>query len=337
MKHTLLFSIPLSVSLLAACSASGTTVTGDAPDGGGASSEAGARADGGTSSGDAAPQPAGPVPVKWTSVPFPEAGGVKQVAAISATDAYAVTYSTLFHYDGSSWSPVTLPSGHNSLSGVVATSSKAVYVLTSGQADVYAFDGSAWSVLGRGTEMTNGYSVIAFGSEVWVGTQWNFYRSALHRWNGSAWSDIDIGDSQDGVLKLSGTSSSDLWGVRTGVVGHFDGTAWTDTAVPASAISARAKDDVFAVGKTGAIQHFDGASWSATPSPAKEDLSAVWTSTAQSAWAAGAHTFLHHDGTAWSDASGVDGAPDGATFVGGSSETEGWAMTSTGAYHLSAK
>jgi hypothetical protein len=88
----------------------------------------------------------------WTDVTSSLGAGtfsaINGIWASAANDVYAVGNSgQAFHYDGSSWSTVSLPgSPTGNFTDVCGTSSSDVYIVGYNTA-VYRFDGSAWKAL----------------------------------------------------------------------------------------------------------------------------------------------------------------------------------------------
>src|SRR5207302_6280308 len=92
---------------------------------------------------------------------------------------------------------------------------------------------------------------------------------------------------------------------------HFDGTSWTNAAMPPAtyvAIWGSATNDVWAVGQGGAVAHYDGATWTKKPSSTAQDLAAVWGAVANNVWAVGDGVIIHWNGSAWSPTPGGDTA-----------------------------
>jgi photosystem II stability/assembly factor-like uncharacterized protein len=156
-----------------------------------------------------------------------------------------------------------------------------------------------------------------------------------------------------------GSAADDVWAVggSPGSVGandvllHYDGTQWSQVAVPEVLgatyfkVWGSAKNDVFVVGQGGIILHYDGAAWTRQASPVKTTLLTVDGRSSTDVYAVGGPptTLLHYDGTAWSKVesielasglTGVSAAPDGTTRVVGLGGTK-WKAAKTGAVFTS--
>lgn len=121
-----------------------------------------------------------------------------------------------------------------------------------------------------------------------------------------------------------GLTRDDVWAVggstatNTGVLWHYNGTAWSDVPLPnnlgASVILykvwGRARNDVWAVGGNGTTLHYDGTAWSqvAIPTTARGPLFTVHGSGA-SRYAVGGNAsgiLLEADGAGWKQADLLD-------------------------------
>jgi hypothetical protein len=218
------------------------------------------------------------------------------------------------------------------------------------------FDGTKWStVLWDPSEVQVG-SIAA----IW-GTGRNDVFAAgsggVIHFNGSSWVQQVASVNWSA---LGGTSASDVWavgadplaqeaGLETGLVGHYDGTRWTNQIIPNlpimsippflqfTGVWAASANDAWIVGPAGTIVHWNGSSWGVRSvlidgMPVTQDLLAVWGSGADDVWIAGqAATLLHFDGSAWSrpevsadiDLAGL-GAAGGFHAVWGSGPRDVW-------------
>jgi len=213
---------------------------------------------------------------------------LRDVAAISASDAWAVGYqedsaagdlTVTLHWDGVSWTRVPSPSDEGYLNGVAAVASNDVWAVGQRESDttIYSalilhWDGNSWTespTPGGGYRVLSDVSALA-SNDVWaIGTKFNFtdgYQGLALHWNGTRWSEVPMPLSDSGYTffnALTAISPNDVWAV--GVSGanpvkplsvHWDGTAWSYIANPVlntdyaflNDITALASDDVWAAG-----------------------------------------------------------------------------------------
>lgn len=237
--------------------------------------------------------------------------GLYAVSASSPTDIWAVGQSTI-HFDGTKWTAFQAPmiKGDNTgeLEGVVDIS-----------------PAEAWAVGTVGIGEGSPGQVI----EQWDGTQWNVFQGPT----------FASGD-QPSLKAMTAISADDIWAVGSLLSGggellnylfeHWDGTAWTATAIRTNdaflfGASADATNDVWAVGFIGPendtsktlVMHYDGTNWKKVPSPSvgtgASQLNGVVALAPNDAWAVGFSTPVappksaptltlieHWDGTSWS-------------------------------------
>jgi hypothetical protein len=260
----------------------------------------------------------------WTISKTPSLGAtsiLNDVTAPSESDVWAVgetQYRGLaMHFDGRSWSVVSIPSDTRALWGVAGTSSDDVWAVGQGGPEGVAllhWDGNAWSSVPTPSPGPNGgllYDVAASApNDVW----------AVGQVNGPA---------------ESGESST--------LTEHWDGSAWTIVPSPSPfdnshflAVSPDSPSDVWALGLAEA-DRWDGAAWnlvsSAPPSWNKFFLD-VAAFGADDVWATGYRlfpqtlpVFLHWDGRAWKTFTGPPGPEWGQMFgIGGPSGDRLWAV-----------
>src|SRR6202050_4822879 len=227
--------------------------------------------------------PAGNAQTTWTvahppytavdSVPY---APLTAVSAISASNVWAVGQDSgtplLDHYNGSSWSQSTLPSGPCSLfeadctlNGVGGTSASDVIAIGDGtiptssgwqlETLAYRYNGSAWSALTVPPSIP--YSAFEHiqmfsATNAWaVGTAPDATDTgsvvAAVNWNGSTWTQAATPLDHTANLTvnaISGDSASDIWiagetatrgytgGTRTSVLLHYNGSGWAQGGVP---------------------------------------------------------------------------------------------------------
>jgi hypothetical protein len=256
------------------------------------------------------------------------------------------------------------------------------------------WNGSAWSQVPapnimRSDEKLNAVSAAA-ANDVWaVGSvnQTGFAHTdplAAH-WDGTSWTIVPTpattGGSKSILFGVANLGSGNAWAVgrseaNRALVEHWDGSAWTIIPTPEppapagttfsgstlTAVSARAANDIWAVGSFSAAQgtnsdsftltmHWNGSAWKIFPSPnpavptpagVSQTLNGVVEISSDDAWAVGNTSditgfvgakpiAMHWNGTAWS----VSALPDlgtGGTLasVTASSPTSVWAAGGPG-------
>jgi hypothetical protein len=201
----------------------------------------------------------------WTRLPSPAGepfrAGLASVAAISATDAWAVgsggSTPLIEHWDGNTWSIVPGPVGSGHLYSITALSATNI-----------------WAVGGMGHRAPT---------------------PLIEHFDGTAWHQVaqPVNTYASFLISVSAASPGDIWAVggQTGgtppvLLEHYNGTAWTEVPNPAlpanlayngwlSAVTALGPGDVWVAGSATAASssasqtlalHFDGASWQVVPS-----------------------------------------------------------------------
>lgn len=194
-------------------------------------------------------------------------------------------------------------------------------------ADVFHWDGSAWSPVPTGTSALLHAIWGSAANDLWaVGGSGG---GVIRHWDGAAWSTAHEGTVWDLYLDVGGTGASDVWVVGLlGAILHWDGAGWSSVPSPTAsslqAVWVRAIDDAWAVGDGGTIARWDGATWTSVSSPTTQRLWDVWGSSANDAWAVGEGAILHWDGEAWSIPWNVESCPLFAVW--GFSPNDVWAV-----------
>jgi hypothetical protein len=147
---------------------------------------------------------------------------------------------------------------HPSLFGIWGFSSDDVWAVGEG-AEIWYWDGAAWSIVDNGTSATHRLTDVwgSSPSDLWaVGNA-----GLMLHWDGSAWSEVT--GFSDYFEAVWGFSSDDVWVGARGAENqpyHWDGSEWTnDTAVSSTrdiiSIWGAAPEDIWAVGNY--IMHYD--------------------------------------------------------------------------------
>ena len=225
--------------------------------------------------------------VRRVPVPGPAYGSLQDVAATSATDAWAVGsifkyVPLILHWNGTTWKRAELPAriGRGAFYSVAATSAT-----------------NAWAVLSP-----------QHGS-----------RSRIVHWNGRRWGDVVASpaiEKRYGITKLAATSATNLWALgAAGAILHWNGQQWTCALTKDNlfSVSTSSADNAWAVGFSGygpwaVAWHWNGHVWKevtfptgASGEPFLQGVAAIPQS--GRAWAVGGTNdgtlMLHWNGTAW--------------------------------------
>ena len=285
--------------------------------------------------GAAAPAAAGPRAGTGTITKYPYQ--LNAVSAVSSSDAWAVGNSgSPLHWNGTSWSPVTIP-------GLPANASF-----------------SAVDALSPSDAWTAGFSYAGAGSPA---------KTLIVHWDGTSWKRVPSPGSFDTNLipalpSLSMDSATDGWAVGSvynkltnssrSLALHWNGTSWqrvtTSPRFFFAAVASFSPADATTVGSvrtgtstyTAAAFHWNGTSWTRTatlPTPpgvsaTTAEASALSAQSATDMWAIGYYTgpdagnlAWHWNGTRWT----VTTTPAGLTVgglqgVAAISPTDAWAV-----------
>ena len=250
-----------------------------------------------------------------TQAPGPQGGStLSAVTAVSPTNLWAVgsfvktTGTTLTwhplaeHYDGTSWSPVVLPTpnqkAQSDLVAVSGSSATDVWAVGSiGQRTlVEHYNGKAWKLVPSLRTAGSKLAGVAAVSrrDAWAvgstGTNPGKTRTLIEHWNGIRWTEVWSPSSpsrQNGLRAVSviGTgwnawavgSSLGAGGYRS-LAEHWNVCSWHFASAPSPStdaldlygVSGLSRHDVWAVGSSGSTpqtfaEHWDGWKWTAEP------------------------------------------------------------------------
>jgi hypothetical protein len=264
----------------------------------------------------------------WTFHSSPTSDVLDAVAVRGLNDVWvAARAGVLWHWDGTAWSSSTTPSGASVAAMWIDNMGR---VWSAGDLGTISIDGS--SEIGTPSR-TSGMAIHGTSAnDVWVA---GFFNTPAH-WNGSAWSEITIGDFPVAVWATStgawvvgnwvwqcsattcaqatpgvqgrgiwAAADNDVWVVGDIVPYHWNGATWAPVVIPnnlvSNAVWGSSTSDVWVVGDGGLIMHYDGASWSvvANQGTSTLDWNAVWASAADDVWLGEfiAGEMYHYDGT----------------------------------------
>jgi len=291
---------------------------------------------------------------RWTRMASDTTRFYAGIWGASAADVYATeSYSGgLWHYDGSTWSPVstgTVGYGLGTyLVSVWGASASDLFVVgyTTGYdwnlnfysaEQVFRWNGSAWT---WSTVSYTGYGPGSFS--VWGASPRDVFVSQIFNqrvlvFDGQQWAATPCqGTPQECTGSgMWGTSATNVYAVSNArTILRYDGSAWSAAASGLtqylSGFWGTSATDIFAVGAGGTILHYDGATWSPMVSGTTQSLNGVWGSSATNVYAVGAGgTILHFDGSSWSPMTsgtsaalyGIWGTTPTTVFVVGSGGT----------------
>ena len=300
--------------------------------------------------------------------PFISNSSLDAAAVIADNDIWAVgligagsgPFQTLAeHFDGTSWSVVSTPSGNAAFFGVAGAASNDVwavgsvnpFMLSSENTLIEPWDGTSWSVvssprLPKGSELL-GVTAPASNNAWAVGVSPS--GALVEHWDGTSWSLVSSPafSGVSGPTGVSADSSTDVWAIGDLTGGgttslHWNGQTWSQIPTAplrfggVSAVAALSPTNVWAVGTgpgaphpAGVIEHWDGTSWSVVPSPnpfpnVNNSLDAVAAASANDIDAFGDSPLgpfsEHWNGTQWS----IINTPSGvARMIGATAISDG--------------
>jgi hypothetical protein len=195
-------------------------------------------------------------------------------------------YPVAEHWNGTSWQAAPLPAGLSGTTVAASASSPSdIWAVSGLNGYVLHWNGSAWSVALKLTETSypsqfTGVTAIS-PTDVWVfGGSLNGRTGLVGygtwHFNGKTWAKV-TGQGQN-IIQASAVSASDIWafgGPETAYdeVEQFNGTAWHQVSVPASAgfpyyVLAQSADSVWLAGENTAssqayatLTHWNGHAW----------------------------------------------------------------------------
>ena len=227
----------------------------------------------------------------WTEVPVPTAGTsllIRTLWRLASNDIFAGGDGVALHWNGSAWSSLPAPLPTPDTGRAMAING----IFAAGDTDV-------WAV---GTFVGSG-AISAL--EHWNGTAWTLYTQQSGVWLASPTGTFP----HEAFNGIWGSGAGDIWVVGSsdpGKLTHFDGTTWTNVALPnlpsgvtLSDVWGACPSDVWLVGWSlgafdtaaqaymlnGFSYHFDGQTWSSMPAPADQLIGI--TISASRAWVAG--------------------------------------------------
>lgn len=229
------------------------------------------------------------------SVSFITGTSAHDITAVGSGDIQTgttiVAESVAFHFNGTSWSNMTIPAGV-ALGPVKAFSATNLWSVNDG-GDAEHFNGSTWTAtklpVPTAQPSLDITSISASSpSDIWAaGTAFNegLHRNnspVLEHFNGTSWSNVTVPVSSPtgGLTDVLAITPSDAYAVTTvGAILHWDGSTWTllnattqtGAAVTGSAVAALSPTDVW-VGSSTTLDNFNGTTWTSVPVPSTAQL-----------------------------------------------------------------
>jgi len=250
--------------------------------------------------------------LRWEQVRgSPVTRSLYSVWGSGAGDVWVAGTRTLMHFDGTRWAvvPTNTNDGFGALQG---SSAHDVWALKNGILQHY--DGRRWTTVNTGLGQVWGNVFAAGAGDVYLD---NASGQVAH-WDGESWTLLPGTAGSGGRMWASGPN--DLYlshnrynsstGSYTGVVHHWNGTAWSETTLNPggllTSIWGTGPANVWVSTYDGAVLHWDGAAWTRTQL-ISQPLNGVAGSGPNDVWAVGGSfgnhpgRVLHWDGSAWSE------------------------------------
>lgn len=248
---------------------------------------------------------------QWRPISGITSDTLHAVFASAPNDVWIGGSHRIYHYDGTTLAPVTLPFMYDvEARSIFAFGPRDVWVGTS-FGTVLHFDGQAWAY---SDGPYHDHAIIdlwgAAPNDLWAVSDWG---AEISRWNGSRWSRVPYvaGTTPDSVVSVFGTGSSDVWLTGDQGLWHYDGMSFTHAAPPVSPNGTTMPTGGWAsaslaivVGAAGQIFEHDASGWSLVSGP-YEGVYQRWFSalafSATDAWLLGLGTSMHYDGHAFTE------------------------------------
>lgn len=159
----------------------------------------------------------------------------------------------------------------------------------------------------------------------------------IARW---CWEDVKSPVPNGALRSVWGTSANDVWVAGEGILSHWNGATWVNTAPLAadstpltfSAVWAASPTDAWALdAKFGNLYRWDGMHWTTSMSVAA--LMTIWGIASDDVWMVGLSSHIpgsdeapifHFDGASWNQVS--SGTKKSLLGISGSSKTAAWAV-----------
>jgi hypothetical protein len=227
----------------------------------------------------------------------------------SSDNVFAVgSPGAILHFDGSTWSWMTVPPGTpSSLREVWGADASHVFVVGDGGAILF-YNGATWASMATGT--------TANLSGVWGFSPTDVYAvgnagTILH-YDGTAWSPMASGTSLD-INAVWGPSATDVFAATDGgLVLRSNGTAWWTFISQNTGCPYEPPDffdvwgtssDLFAVGDEGRVLHFSGRTLTFMDTGTDSSYWRIWGTGPSDVFLLAGYELLHYDGASWKSVS----------------------------------
>ena len=200
-----------------------------------------------------------------------------------------VAESVAFHFNGTSWSQMTIPAGVT-LGPLAAFSATDLWSVNN-NGDAEQFNGSTWTTTKLPISTTlpdlsmssiSGSSpsdIWAAGTASTSGIERRKVAPVLEHFNGATWSNVTVPVATGGVTSVVDISPTDAWALDGGRLINWNGSSWsvvtattqTGAAVTGSVLAALSPTDVWLGGAT-TLDNFNGTTWTSVPVPSTAAL-----------------------------------------------------------------
>lgn len=213
----------------------------------------------------------------------------------------------IFHFDGTQWTPMTLPANTPTLTGIWVGGGGGFAVGLNGTA--LRLVSGAWTAMTSPT--SNSFRAV------WASGPNNAFagnNDGLYRFTGAGWVAQTL-PVPGRINSLTGLPNGEVFAVGVasslGIAAHFDGASWSAIDVPLCTadllgVWAASATDVYATGFNGSsansrtMFHYNGSSWTPITTPSPSKTTAVWGSSASSVWVGASTGIWHNEGAVFS-------------------------------------
>jgi hypothetical protein len=264
----------------------------------------------------------------WTpqDVPRLQGVGLYTLWVVDQNDVW-LGGSSIWHFDGSSWSEKASPDfGTDQIIKFWGFSKSDIWAISGQRA--FHWNGTSWSDQSPQDTSFNALSAIwgVSSDDLWIG---NSNNSRLFHFNGTTWRRQVLQFVEAGAIWGSGPDDIWLAGWQTY---HYDGTSWSryddgnEQPNRATSLCGFAKNDVWAAGGTAEILHFDGQNWNRYDE-IDGTYHGIWGPSPDRLYAVGSHGhFARYQNGRWNEEQVLE-LGENFTMIHGSSASNVWAAS----------